>query len=213
MGLGKIAKIGAAPATGGASLLSKSSLFGKVEDPGGLPEEIKDLRNRSSALQTDVLLRLDKETDPRNIAGVIQGRLQREAAVQRGGTEDALRQLRQRIAQRGMGRSSLGIVAETGLRRDLSTNLSRIRASAPDLIRQERLARIDALMNAARGGAASSSLFAPAPRRVRQGLIAPLMTVAGGAAGAALGGPAGASAGSQIGAGVGSGLQGAFGPG
>lgn len=201
----------------------KGLLFGKVTDPGGLPEEIKDLRNISARLQTQGIQEIEKD-----IRRVGSGEFKKEAADRarritaeqtrgaRSSYDDAIAALKQKIAQRGLQRSSAGLLAETGLSRQLADQISSIRAGerglSEDIYRQERRQTIMDALSGGRGSLQASAMFKPAPRRMRGGILKPLLTVAGGAAGAIMGGPAGAGAGAQIGSSVGSLGEGAFGP-
>ena len=130
--------------------------------------------------------------------------IQRELMASKASESDALRSLRDRIAQMGMGKSSVGLSAETGARRKASQERAMIQTSLPERLRNLRLQRAQALMTG--GSGVLSTTATPQQRPARTGgMIAPLMTLAGAGIGSMYGQP---GLGAQLGAGVGYGLQG-----
>lgn len=206
----------------------KGTLFGRQTDAGGLPEEIKDLRNISARVQTRGIQELEKDIGKissgqfRSEAGQLARRQTEEAArAARTGYDDAIRSLQQKIAQRGLQRSSIGLMGEVGLQRDLSNQLGGIRAGeaalGEDIFQQKRRQAILDALSGGQGSLNVASRFDPMPRKYSGGIFKPLMTaqgaLGGGIIGLATGNPAGgAQAGAQFGSAFGDVGQGAFGP-
>lgn len=115
---------------------------------------------------------------------------------------DQQRALQGRIARRGLGGSSVGLGAQTGIDLSLAQRKGAISASAPELRRQA----ISGLLGQA--GQVGSTLNVPIAFRnikaTRKGGLAQVALQAGGAAiGGSLGGPAGAQAGAAAGGAIG----------
>jgi len=120
--------------------------------------------------------------------------------------EDARRQIRRLIAQRGLGGTSAGLSQEVGVGRAISGQISTLRASAPE--RLAALRRQRAGFAVGLGGQALSQpglqrdLLIGTPSR-RSGGLAGIAGAGFGAFLGSAGGPGGAAAGAQVGAGIG----------
>lgn len=142
----------------------------------------------------------------------------------RQGFEDRQRRLSDAVAQRGLGRSSIGLSQLAAGSQDLSDRLGQ--AGAMQRQRQfqlgqmadaQRLADLQNTMNAA--GATIGNLGrqrgllagTPGTGQRQGGLLGLTSTIGGGALGAKFGGPQGAMMGAQMGQGLGGGLSNLFG--
>lgn len=142
--------------------------------------------------------------------------IERERQI-RGGMEQAQRQVQRQIAQRGIGRTSLGLRAMLGAERAGQQAIEQSRAQMPLQVMQAQQARLGML--GAAGGGLAGILGAPGAQRAYQqarpsaGRRGGLLSIAAPIVGAALGstkGPEGAAAGMQVGSGISSALQSAF---
>jgi hypothetical protein len=117
---------------------------------------------------------------------------------------DTQRLLGQRLAQQGLGRSSIGIGALRGLDQNIAQRSAEARASLGDRIRALQMQNIQSQLGSASnvlGAAGSLGQFQQAERK--PGIAGLLGTIAG----AGFGGVGGA----QIGGGIGQGLSAQFG--
>jgi len=180
----------------------KDLLFGRKEEPQfaapKLPTELIKVQRAARNLQYGGLKGLSK-VPVEKIAGQEVEKATRGLIGQR---EDARRRLQSMLARRGLGATSVGMGAMTGLERDTARDIQETRLSLPERIRQLQMQRIQAA-----SGALQAPGYVPQAMQVdtqRRGGLLPLLGLAGGAAlGGALGGSRGALAGGQIGAGTG----------
>lgn len=193
----------------------KSGLLGKKYGPSAEDKEsyqmMKSVRDQSLKAQSEGLSRLRGYATQGS--DFVTGQAAREEKQARGNFEDQIRQIRERIAQRGLGRSSLGIQAETSAGNSLRDRISAIRASIPERVQAEKERRQLLILgqgaSAGRSAATAASALAPMMQSGRAGgMLAPLMTIGGGVLGGIAGGPAGAQAGAQMGGALGSSIQG-----
>jgi len=192
----------------GDFLLGKK--FGPSQDALATADDVSKLQRFSAGTQQDVLAKLAERGA--RAPTFINKQVAREERLARGSFEDQLRSIRQKVAQRGMGRSSVGFQAELGAERNLGDRIRDIRSSLGGRIEAEKERRLMQRMGAAGSAFGQSMSAMPLANRLQSGraggMLQPLLTVAGGAAGSMMGGPAGGQAGAQIGSGVGGGIQG-----
>jgi hypothetical protein len=199
-----IGKVAAAPFTGGLSLVGgggiggvKDLLFGKEEGGSAADPIAADVRRvQLKALQTqekglDSANKLSPEEMAKKSATLEKNQILGSAA-------DARRQLQQSIAQRGLGRSSIGLAQEKGIGMQTGRDIAAIDASLP----QRTLGYTGQLTGL--GTQVGASQNAPIQMRdikgQRQGGISGLL---GAGAGAMMGGPQGAAVGMNVGQGLG----------
>lgn len=150
----------------------------------------------------DELKRL-KGVDPGKLANIVQAKREKQLI---GEGADQQRRAQQLIAQRGLGRSSVGLNAMLNADRKTQEKIGASRAEAPMLkekIAQQRLGSIQQ----ATGGINQALQAQGAQRDFVQGQTGGtrsggLLGLAGGAIGAMKGGPQGAYAGQQLGQGL-----------
>lgn len=185
----------------------KQTVFGGKDlgtlgaDP--IAADVFQTQKEALALQRKGLTALSTATelgeDPSKIVG---GRVGREIGGLTGLAQDQIRQAREGIARRGLGATTLGQRAETGITRRLGGQVQQLQASIPERIQAIRLRRAQALL----GGSGDVIRSQQVPIRFRDqplgrspGLIGGIGALAGGAFGGAAGGPQGALAGGQAG--------------
>jgi hypothetical protein len=205
-----------AMATGGLSLLAnKDLLLGKDQGTLGADPIAADVRKTQlQALlgQQDALSRLTElsKEDPTKL---VESQVGLERQALQGGAADAQRSLQQTIARQGLQGSSIGLGQQNMLTQRLGEQSNLLQASIPDRVRQLREQRAQALLGASTqvlGSQNAPIRFYDEKLGRKGGLLQPLTTIGGGAAGAYFGGPAGGAAGAQAGNTLGGGLQGLF---
>lgn len=209
-------KVGIGTAFGGTDK-TKSLLFGNKFGPSNEAKEtqskLKSLQDQSIDAQVEAFQRLRKMAQPGAGKDMIRQQVGREERLARGGFSDQMRSIREKLAQRGLGRSSIGLQAETSAQRSLTDRLRDIRSTLGTRQQAEEERRQQILLTGGAGGLGAAGNFqqvlSPQLQSGRAGgMLQPLMAVGGGIAGGIMGGPAGAQAGSQIGSGVGGAIQG-----
>ena len=185
--------------------------------------------------QRDALRRLQGFYDKTPVEGVARGQIGAELAAGRQGLSallsgqrqagiDTKRRIGEQIAQRGLGQSSIGLSAMSGVdentarqqqmaRAGLAEREAAINASLPERLRKLNLDRITRSVNLSSGALGSAGVqpsYYTTPGS--SGLFPALMTAAGAGLGAyASGGsPQGTAAGARAGAGAGQMTSGAF---
>lgn len=176
---------------GGGSLMDL--LRGRRIAPDPEAREIKQLKLKGLRSISEQLEAAKGAPTGEAIAGA---QIARETKALRTAAEDTRRRLRESIARRGLGGTTAGLAQEVGIGRRLAEQTGAIKASLPERIRQERLARSQRIAGL---GAALSGQVGQVPirfREERKGGLAPLV-------GAGLGGLLGGVGGAQVGAGLG----------
>lgn len=129
----------------------------------------------------------------------------------RQGVSDAQKNIQQAIAQRGIGKSSVGLTALMAPQQGLNERLQQIRAQQPLLQQQyamEKANRLNALAGGVNSTLDTRMYTMPQVGGVRAGgLLAPLLGIGGGLLGNMYGGPMGGVAGAQAGIGLGQSVQ------
>ena len=202
MGFGKI--LGAA-ATGGISLLGKDKLLGK-KDPGRAggfmfaDPALKQALKESSEATRSVSGALRKEMDEFRKGPSVKQLAERTVAKRelglRAAAEDAIRQGKQMAAQRGMGRSAIGMRMATAPTQDLGEKIQQTRADKGVLMQDlasKRFRTLGQAQQTATGGIQAAlggtSFIKPRKSRGRSGgLLGIGMGVAGAAMSAKSGG-------------------------
>jgi hypothetical protein len=206
----------------------KDMMFGKV-DPGtadrqykldpSLERVVEGARGQQS-VATGLLgsqLGAYGKMDPAALARLATGQ---QEATARAGAQDVLRTAGSAIAKKGLGGSSLGLRALTGVNRDLSRQVQSIRANQPMQELQFQGQKLAGLQNASQG--INQILEAPGARTTlipgiqssgqrSGGLLGVATPIIGGVLGGKFGGPQGIGPGMQAGYGVSQGLGGLFG--
>lgn len=186
-------------------------LFGK-KDNILMDGKMSDAQRRQNELRMAELETLHGEVmrkpDIEGIESAVRSDLFGRERLAQSAFEDQRRKLREATAQRGLGNSSVGLSALTGLNKAYTEKLADIRGAAPSMIRAEKEAAKKDYFNRLSGAVSLKGLQTPTymakPQTRRQGGLFGLATTIGGAAiGGMFGGPAGAGAGAQIGAGIG----------
>jgi len=207
--VGSIASgVGAGALLGGTGVggAAKNLLFGrKGGGRGPLFEESQ--RNLKSALgiQQVALEQLTRRAQEAQTGAVERADVAREQQFIRGGGQDRLRSLQQRIAQRGLGRSAIGLGAQRDISRGVAQRLQAVQASLPGRIRQARDIATTRAFRAgtqAIGGSPLGAAVIGTPRQRVGGILPGIGALAGGLLGGGL-------QGAQIGAGAGTIFQGA----
>lgn len=155
MGFGKI--LGGA-ATGGISLLGKDTLLGK-KDKGraagwqyGLGAQ-QLMKASLPGLKTsgDILSKEMDRLKSSNAAQLAGATIAKQETGLRASAQDAIRAGQAAVAQRGMGRSALGLRAVTQPTQELASQITKIRAQKPMLTEQFANQRIGQINQAAGG--------------------------------------------------------------
>ncbi len=197
-----------------AITLGGSEVWRKLKDPllgkkdSGSPANYTQLEPEQAqalGIYSNELSRL-KEFNPNEIAKAQVNQLENQA---RSGADDAERVAKTLAAQRGLGKSSVGIGAILGAKRDLQDRINAVRAQEPILqqgFEGERLARIGDIT----GGINSifgQRMYTPAVAGGARigGLIQPLLGIGGAALAAKYG--QNPLSGYQIGSGLGQSVQ------
>ena len=190
----------------------KDFLFGAKQNAGYadldpslqyVTEQGRAMQSRTLDASAEELERL-KKYDPETLA---QREVERRDAGLRAGAEDKQRAIDTAVAQRGLGKSSIGLGASTGVSRGLSDQLVSNRADLATLRDQyegQRLSRLGGItqnVNSVLGAPGAQRQYLPAQGR-SGGLVGALAPVAGMAVGGMFGGPMGASMGGQVGSGL-----------
>jgi len=212
-------------------------LFGKSgETKGGVSDKLAKRREEAEVpglvLQRGASQEAERRFKGFDPTAIGREQIAREQEIARGrfagqeraaqiGTQDAIRSLRDIIAQRGLGRSSIGLGQEAALRQQLGERQALIRQQAgqaqreiglslPERIRQLQQQRIQEGIGI---GRQVRGTFSGVPVQQTQGSpgLAPLIGTGLGAYFGSAAGPKGALAGAQIGAGAGQSLSGLFG--
>lgn len=207
-------------ATGGLSLLAgkggiKDALLGKEQSPfdptkmSSLdPSLRKSVEIGREAQQTGLRELLDAKGGEE---GIVRGRVAREVEGTRAAGEDAQRGIREAVAQRGLGRSSVGLGLEKGVQERTARQAARTTSGTQERIDALKRRRSTQLLQAG-----SSALASPGAQRAiiqgrekgrKGGLLGALLPIAGAALGGMSGGAKGAGAGLQAGSGISSALS------
>lgn len=201
--LKKIAKVGLAPATGGLSLLGKDKLLGKEQDPFDpyrmidADPDLKKTVEAGRVAQRTGLAELMKTATPE----AVKAEMARESKLATVSAEDQRRQAEQQIAQRGLGRSSIGMGIQKGISQALADRKAGIAASMPERMRQRQQEIIGA--GSRLTGQQDYRTMLTGTRKGRSGgILGALAPIAGGVIGAKMGGVKGAGQGMQMGQGL-----------
>lgn len=207
MGLGDFAK----GALGGGLFSSKGRdlLLGKKSEGSAASySELDPMQKKAMGIYGRELDDLSIKSDP---AAIAKSQIAQQERGIRSGAQDAQRQAQQLVAQRGLGRSSVGLNAILGVNRDLNDRIFANRSLETGLANQyqnqfanDRINRLGALSGGI-NSTLNTRMYTPEVKGgVRGGgLLAPILGIAGTALGAKYGGPAGAAAGYQVGSGIG----------
>lgn len=192
----------------------KSFLFGKKFGPSAMDLSIKDDMEKAQkrSINAQIIATNKLQQLATQAPDFVRTQVAREERQERGSMQDQLRSIRERVAQRGLGRSALGLQAENQAQRGFLDRLNAIRASTGERMRAAtRGASLD-LMGAGatlgQSAAAGMASLAPRLKSGRRGGMAGALLGGAGAIIGAKGGPQGAKAGFDIGRGVGGALGG-----
>ena len=179
----------------------KNILLGRKESGPSLPGDVA--RNQARARQMQAMgLNAILDAQKAESAESAIARRERQAV---GATEDARRQMQERIVRSGMGPTSIGFGAQATMDRDLANQLADLRGEG---LAQERQRRAEALLGGAANVLSNEGTVLMKQKARRSGGMLPMLMAAGGAAlGGMAGGPTGAQAGGQIGGALGTGIQ------
>lgn len=211
----KVAKIAAAPVTGGASLFGKDMLFGKKQSPYApykfetdpmAYQSMKLGREGQRAGLQDILDMRKEGAD-----SVAKGQMERAVKASTQAGKDQAMRLSDRLTRMGLGQSASGLAALSNVQRQTAENVAQNRASLKERIANIKKQRaMDALnaSNAVVGSAQNYRTMISGQNRGRQGgLLGLAAPIAGGILGAKMGGAQGAGQGMQIGSGLSSAIS------
>lgn len=181
-------------------------LFGKKDE--GSPERYTPLeaeQKKALGLYDQEINRL-KEFDPNKLARIQTTLLENQ---ERASADDAERQAQEIVARRGLGKSSVGLGAILGAKRDIQNRINTVRANEPILqqgFEGERLARIGDITGGI-NNIFGQRMYTPAVAGGARigGLIQPLLGIGGAALAAKYG--QNPLSGYQIGSGLGQSVQ------
>lgn len=180
----------------------KDLLFGKKQ--GGdvddqTTREIRDAQAVGARTLKTGLGRLEKAFGSgRQIA---RSQIAREQRGIEAAKEDALRKQRKLIAQRGLGRSSIGLGQEIGLEERAAQKKAATQASEAERVRESEVRAGQALVQAGRGAATIGPTELRRKKRAKRG--GGISGLLGTAVGGFLGGAEGAKLGGALGGGAG----------
>lgn len=200
----------------GLNPLDKDMLLGKEQDPYGPykmleldPELKKTVQMGRQAQQKGLGAIMAQGME--DIPGIVRGDVGKELRGLEASGADAARKVQESIAQRGMGKSSIGMGLEKGIQERTARAKASTMADIQKRIRAMKEAQQDRLI-----GAGGQVLGTPGAQRTllrgqdkgrKGGLLQPLLMAGGGIAGGMAGGPGGAAAGMQMGSGLGQSLS------
>jgi len=127
----------------------------------------------------------------------------REISGQRSAGEDAQRRIRESVAQRGLGRSSIGLGLEKGVGERTARIGAQTQASLPGRMRDMNKDLISASGRVLSQPGEQRTILGGEKKQKKKSTLSKLLSIGGGVAGAMYGGPAGAGAGMQVGSGIG----------
>lgn len=208
-----------AVSTGGLSLVAggglKDALLGKQQDPFAptrlqeLDPSLKKSVEMGREAQQKGLSEILKDTSSPEL--IAQAEQERALRAQEGAGADAARKAQEAIAQRGLGRSSIGLGMEKSIGERTARAKANIMAGLAERLRNLKQERQNRLLQA--GGSVLSTPGAQRSLIVGQnkgrsgGLFGAIAPIAGAAIGGHLGGAQGAAAGMQAGSGLSSALS------
>jgi hypothetical protein len=192
----------------GKSLLGKGKdlLFGSESSPAGyidLPADVKATQEQARAMQRSGMSALSNYVS-QPVEGIARSQIQSSLRGLGQERADTSRLLGQRLAQQGLGKSSIGISALRGLDQNIAQRASAERASLGDRIRGLQMQNIQSQISMGSGVLGVPGAIGQYQQAERKPGIAGLL-------GAAVGGAYGGAAGAQMGYGAGTGLSAQFG--